>query len=165
MNWGFIGGNNVRINRPGFGQNNIPTPPRINFFREYHLLIFSLRAYPSSFADRQDIDKGDKILLPSSALNELYPLISSKNKDPMIFCLKHGSRLTYCGVLEFVSEEGLCYLPDWMFKMLKFPEPGTPCTVALVSDMKKKNDKRQHMVKLQPHLTKFIDLENPKAIL
>ena len=60
--------------------------------------------YPSSFAFRDDIEKGDKILLPSSALNELYPLLNSRNKDPLIFCLKNGGRMTYCGVLEFVAE-------------------------------------------------------------
>ena len=32
---GIIGGNNVRFNRPGAGQNNnIPMAQRINFFRE-----------------------------------------------------------------------------------------------------------------------------------
>lgn len=49
--------------------------------------------------------------------------------------------------------------------MLKFPQPGTSATVALVPDMKKKNGKGQHFIKLQPHLTKFIDLNNPKAVL
>lgn len=104
-------------------------------------------------------------MLPSSALNELYPLLNSRNKDPLIFCLKNGNRMTYCGVLEFVAEEGLCYIPNWMFKMLKFPEPGSPATVALVTDMKKKYGHVRHMIKLQPHETKFIDLNNPKAVL
>lgn len=83
----------------------------------------------------------------------------------MIFCLKNGAKMTYCGVLEFVAEEGLCYIPNWMFKMLKFPEPGSPATVALVPDMKRKYGSQRHMIKLQPHQTKFIDLENPKAVL
>lgn len=73
--------------------------------------------------------------------------------------------MTYCGVLEFVAEEGLCYIPNWMFKMLKFPEPGTPGTVALVPDLKKKYGNVRHMIKLQPHQTKFIELNNPKAVL
>ncbi len=58
-----------------------------------------LRVYPASYAFREDIEKGDKILLPASALNELYPLMNSKNRDPMIFCIKNGGRITYCGVL------------------------------------------------------------------
>ena len=124
-----------------------------------------LRVYPASFAFREDIEKGDKILLPSSSLNELYPLLSSKNKDPLVFCLKNSSKMTYCGVLEFVAEEGLCYIPTWMFKMLKFPEPGSPATVALVPDLKKRFGHVRHMIKLQPHQTKFIELNNPKAVL
>jgi ubiquitin fusion degradation protein 1 len=50
-----------------------------------------------------------------------------------------------------------------MFKMLKFREPGSPGTVCLVADLKK--SKEHSYVKLQPHLTKFIELPNPKAIL
>jgi len=42
--------------------------------------------------------------------------------------------------------------------MLKFPEPGSPATIALVPDMKRKYGATRHMIKLQPHQTKFIDL-------
>lgn len=65
-----------------------------------------LRIYPSFFCEREDIDKGDKILLPASALNQLYHMISGRNKSPMIFCIKNpiNGKLTYCGVLEFVAE-------------------------------------------------------------
>lgn len=124
-----------------------------------------MRVYPSYFVGREDIDKGDKILLPSTALNELYHLISGRNKAPMVFCLQNplGGRTTYCGVLEFVAEEGNCYVPKWMFKMLKFPEPGMVGTVCLVPDMKR--SKTTNFVKLQPHETKFIELPNPKAVL
>ena len=52
-----------------------------------------------------------------------------------------------------------------MFKMLKFLEPGSPATVTLVPDMKKKNAKVAYFIKLRPHLTKFIELDNPKAVL
>lgn len=46
-----------------------------------------------------------------------------------------------------------------------FPEPGSPCQISLVTGMKKKNVKAAHFIKLRPHLTKFIELENPKAVL
>lgn len=85
-----------------------------------------LRVYPASFAFREDIENGDKILLPASALNELAHLMSRSNKDPMVFCLTNinlmSPKRTYCGVLEFVAEEGLCYIPNWMFRMLNFVE-------------------------------------------
>ena len=45
-----------------------------------------------------------------------------------------------------------------MFKMLKFPEAGSPATVTLVTDMKKKNVKTAYGIKLSPHLNKFIAL-------
>ena len=64
-----------------------------------------------------------------------------------------------------MSKSGLCYIPSWMFKMLKFVEPGSPSTVTLVTDMKKKNVKSPYFIKLRPHLTKFIELDNPKAVL
>jgi hypothetical protein len=32
---------------------------------------------------------------------------------------------------------GICYVPNWMFKMLKFPEEGSPASVTLVPDLKK----------------------------
>lgn len=69
----------------------------------------------------------------------------------MVFCLQNPSagKLTYCGVLEFVAEEGNCYIPKWMFKMLKFPEPGMKGTVCLVPDLKR--SKTTNFVKLQPH--------------
>lgn len=90
----FVGGHNVNVQR-------INRPQQINYFKEYIYIETRLRVYPASFAFREDIEKGDKILLPSSALNELYPLLSSKNKDPMTFCIKNAVnvRLTYCGVL------------------------------------------------------------------
>jgi len=50
-----------------------------------------------------------------------------------------------------------------MFKMLKFLEAGSPGTVCLVPDLRK--TKEHYLVKLQPHLTKFIELPNPRAIL
>lgn len=147
-----------RVNLQHFSQRNQQTATNVSFFRQ-------LRVYPASFAFREDIEKGDKILLPSSALQELFPLLNSKTKDPMIFCLKNGAKITYCGVLQFVAEEGLCYIPNWMFNLLKFPQPGAQGTIALVNDMKKKFGNIRHMIKLQPHQTKFIDMENPKAIL
>ena len=72
---------------------------------------------------------------------------------------------TYCGVLEFVAEEGLCYIPNWMFRMLNFVEEGSLCHLTLVTDMKKKTAKSANFIKLRPHKTKFIELDNPKAVL
>lgn len=46
-----------------------------------------------------------------------------------------------------------------------FIEPGSSCHISLVPDLVKKKSKTSYFIKLQPHLTKFIDLDNPKAVL
>ena len=53
------------------------------------------------------------VILPSSALHELARLSISY---PMIFMISNPmlAKKTYCGVLEFSAEEGLCYLPYWV---------------------------------------------------
>jgi ubiquitin fusion degradation protein 1 len=68
------------------------------------------------------------------------------------------SKKTYCGVLEFSAEEGLCYLPFWMMNNL-FLEEGSEIILRNV------NLKKGKFVVLQPHETAFINLANPKAIL
>ena len=53
------------------------------------------------------------VILPSSALEHLTRL---HIQFPMLFKLinKSKNRETHCGVLEFVAEEGRCYLPYWV---------------------------------------------------
>jgi ubiquitin fusion degradation protein 1 len=55
--------------------------------------------------------------MPSSALHELARLSISY---PMIFMISNPvvGKKTYCGVLEFSAEEGLCYLPYWVIFLL-----------------------------------------------
>lgn len=65
---------------------------------------------------------------------------------------------TYCGVLEFSAEEGMCHLPFWMMNNL-FLEEGSEVILRNVNLNKGK------FVVLQPHETAFINLANPKAIL
>lgn len=68
------------------------------------------------------------------------------------------AKKTYCGVLEFSAEEGMCYLPFWMMNNL-FLEEGSEVILRNV------NLKKGRFVALQPHETAFINLANPKAIL
>lgn len=53
------------------------------------------------------------VILPPSALDHLTQL---HIQFPMLFKLtnKGKNRETHCGVLEFVAEEGRCYLPYWV---------------------------------------------------
>ena len=75
----------------GFGNFNNPQPGGGGFFgagsgqgrfeQEYN-------CYPSSFLGRDDIDKGNKIILPSSALDTLarlnvsYPMLFEVRENP-----------------------------------------------------------------------------------
>ena len=62
---------------------------------------------------RDNLEEGDKILLPPSA----FETLSRMEVDyPMLFQMTNEAvgRGTHCGVLEFTAEEGRCYMPFWM---------------------------------------------------
>lgn len=78
------------------------------------------RCFPVSFIDRAELERGDKIILPPSALDSLTRL---NIQYPMLFQLEsHQGRKTHVGVLEFVAEEGHCYLPYWLMQHLVVTE-------------------------------------------
>ena len=100
------------------GRREQPSNAPINvFLRPY-------KAYSPAFFGRTDINKGNKskfrskllvnlVILPSSALHELARL---RITYPMMFMISNPqmAKKSYCGVLEFSAEEGLCYLPIWV---------------------------------------------------
>lgn len=53
------------------------------------------------------------VIMPPSALEQLTRLNISY---PMLFKLtnKKANRVSHCGVLEFVADEGKVYLPHWV---------------------------------------------------
>ncbi|RDX58372.1 Ubiquitin recognition factor in ER-associated degradation protein 1, partial [Mucuna pruriens] len=115
------------------------------------------RCYPVSFIEKSDLEKGDKIIMPPSALDRLASL---HIEYPMLFQLKNPSaeRVTHCGVLEFVSDEGIIYIPYWMMENMLLQEGD-------IVNVKNTNLAKGTYVKLQPHTTDFLDISNPKAIL
>lgn len=72
-----------------------------------------LRAYPASFMARNDLEKGNKVLLPSTVLGEIS---QGAMPHPMIFRINsmRTKKTTYVGVLEFVAPEDTCILPLWV---------------------------------------------------
>jgi len=54
------------------------------------------------------------VIMPPSALDQLSRL---HILFPMLFKLtnKRTNRITHCGVLEFVADEGKVYLPYWVW--------------------------------------------------
>ncbi|CAN0165515.1 unnamed protein product [Scytosiphon promiscuus] len=137
------------FNLPGGFGMGMMGPPR-GFEEQYH-------CYPVSFQEKEHLEAGDKILLPSSALDALA---RQQVEYPMLFELSNpsqGSR-THCGVLEFSAPEGSCYIPHWMMQNLLL-EAGSLLTVKNVSLPK------GTFVKFQPQSVDFLDISNPRAVL
>ena len=144
----FGGGNedNVPMNPHGM---HIP-PPNSVFMHSY-------KVYSPAFIGKPEVNKGNKIILPTSALNELARL---KISYPMTFMISNPQiqKKSYCGVLEFSAEEGTCHLPVWLMHNL-FLDEGSEIILRNV------NLSKGTYMKIQPHETAFIDLPDPKAIL
>lgn len=71
------------------------------------------RCYPIAVLDRKELNYGGKIIMPPSALEKLSKLHITY---PMLFEIHNGKKgkITHAGVLEFIAEEGLVYLPHWV---------------------------------------------------
>lgn len=121
------------------------------------IFIRGFKAYSPAFICKPEVNKGNKIILPGSALQELARY---KISYPMTFMVSNPqmAKKSYCGVLEFSAEEGTCHLPLWMMDNL-FLQEGAEVILRNVT-LNKGN-----FMKIQPHQTAFIDLPNPKAIL
>lgn len=122
----------------------------MRYSEQYH-------CFSGAFADKAHLEEGDKILLPTSAFEQLARL---QIEYPMLFELKNGTsgKRTHCGVLEFTAPEGHCYLPFWMMQNLMLEEGGL-LTVQNVSLPK------ATFVKFQPQHTDFLQISNPRAVL
>ncbi|KAI3732252.1 hypothetical protein L1987_63454 [Smallanthus sonchifolius] len=129
------------------------------FDYRYHGTSFeqTYRCYPGSFIDKSHIENGDKIIMPPSALDRLASL---QIDYPMLFELHNASteRVSHCGVLEFIAEEGLIYMPYWMMENLLLQEGD-------IVRVKNVTLPKGTYVKLQPHTSDFLNISNPKAIL
>jgi ubiquitin fusion degradation protein 1 len=110
-----------------------------------------------SFLGREDLEKGNKIILPQSALDHLARLNISY---PMLFEIANPphQRRTHGGVQEFIAEEGTCYLPYWMMQNLLLKEGDL---IRVTNTTLQKGT----FVKLQPVKSDFLDIHNPRAVL
>lgn len=100
---------------------------------------------------------GDKIYLPPSAFEQLARMVV---EYPLLFEARNvrSGRKTHCGVLEFSSEEGFCYMPFWMMQNLGLEE-GNLISVKNVSL------KKATFVKLRAQSVDFLEVHNPRALL
>lgn len=124
-------------------------PPR-NFEECYS--CFSM-----AVSGRDDLESGDKILLPQSALATLARM---NVEYPMLFQLSNPSmdRRTHCGVCEFTAPEGRCSIPFWMMQNLMLSE-GSLISVKNVSLPK------ATFVKFRPQSVDFLEISNPRVVL
>ncbi|MCO5572064.1 hypothetical protein L7F22_025815 [Adiantum nelumboides] len=115
------------------------------------------RCYPTSFIEKPQLENGDKVIMPPSALDRLASL---RIDYPMLFELHNPatSRTSHCGVLEFVAEEGMIYMPYWMMENMLLSEGD-------IVRVKSATLPKGSYVKLQPHTKDFLDISNPKAVL
>ena len=115
------------------------------------------RVYPVVMADKAHLEDGDKILMPPSALETLARL---RIDYPMLFKISNvgKQRHTHCGVLEFSAPEGCCYMPYWMMQNLLLEDGGI---VSVVN----KTLSKACFVKIQPLSEKFLEIQNPRAVL
>ncbi|XP_078037911.1 ubiquitin fusion-degradation 1-like [Augochlora pura] len=135
-----------------FGFNMFPEIPR-SFNTQYK--CFSVSMLPGAY--RQDVERGGKIIMPTSALEQLTRL---NIIYPMLFKLtnKKSNRVTHCGVLEFVAEEGKVYLPYWMMLNLLVEE-------AELINVESVSLETATFSRFQPQSKDFLDITNPKAVL
>ncbi|KAK2723956.1 hypothetical protein QYM36_002334 [Artemia franciscana] len=107
--------------------------------------------------DKQDLEKGGKIIMPPSALDLLTRLHISY---PMMFKLSNEiqERMTHCGVLEFVAQEGRVHIPYWMMENLRLNEGDLIQIESVTLPV-------ATYAKFQPQSVDFLDITNPKAVL
>ncbi|CAH2233961.1 jg21442 [Pararge aegeria aegeria] len=110
---------------------------------------FSVSMMPGN--ERQDVERGGKIIMPPSALELLTRL---NIEYPMIFKLtnKKTKRITHCGVLEFVADEGRMMANLVLEEGALIQIESVSLPVATFS-------------KFQPLSEDFLDITNPKAVL
>jgi ubiquitin fusion degradation protein 1 len=119
----------------------------------------SYRCFSMAVGGKTELEGGDKIILPASALDSLtrmhvqYPMMfraESSNKDA-------AGKRTHVGVSEFTAPEGRCYFPHWIMQNLLLVE-GAFVHIRNVQLPKAR------FVKLQPHSKAFIEISNPRAV-
>jgi len=130
--------------------------PQPEAFAEYYK-AYSVAVMPGP--ERANLAYGGKIIMPPSALANLSAL---DLPSPWTFQLRNPKNpkalSTHAGVLEFIADEGLVYLPYWMMKTLQLQE-GDPIRVLGAILPKGK------MVKIQAQNLDFLEVSDPKAVL
>lgn len=116
-----------------------------------------LRTNSVAFFGRDDLEVGNRLVLPSSVLEELSRLNAP---NPFIFKLADldGRHQTHVGVLEFSAPEDTCYVPSWILRQLQ-SEVGDVLRISLAVLP------RATFLRLRPSSVAFLRIFNPRALL
>jgi len=112
---------------------------------------------------KESLEKGDKIVLPPSALRTLghlniqFPMLFNLT-NPSALNLDGENRSTHVGVMEFGAPEGKVFLPNWIMRNLLLSE-GEIVTVTSTTLPK------ANFVKFRPATSDFLKLSNPRVVL
>ena len=122
------------------------------------LLCFSYTCSALSDDLQERLKYSNKILLPSSVLYDINQL--EKTEFPLFFKIKNKETMfgKVCGLHEFTAPPGVCHIPYYLLAELGMKE-GEDIVIELATPVKGTS------VKLRPHTTDFINLDNPKTIL
>ena len=155
----FIFGRNA--NQPPQRQNQPPPKPHPSMRGGLPRILDMLRIHPSFTYERPDLEKGNKVLLPSRILGQITDEYHGNMPYPMVFSIStlRSMKTVYVGVLEFVAPEDSVICPFWLFNELKLND-GEMVRVGIVDFLPKAN-----FAKLRPHKTAFIDLPDPRTVL
>lgn len=159
-------------------QRRSRSPKRAALFQE------SYSCFSVACVDKPQLENGDKVVLPQSALHQIsvlglpYPLlfrVTNTDKEEEISrkrrAEKHNTstlnttrkrKLQFCGVMEFSAPEGKAFLPFWMMKNLSLNE-GDTATLRSCRELK-----RGTYCRFQPHSSAFLDVAatvGPKKLL
>lgn len=126
------------------------------------------QAMPMSFAlqkeDTRQVDSGNKILMPPSALDTLSRM---NIQYPMMFRIANTAkingkqRFSHCSVLEFTAPEGKVYLPLSMIHNLNLDVNGTGYV-----ELKNVSLQKGSFARFQPFKYEFVtDIPNHKVVL
>lgn len=158
--FGNQGGPNQPPNQPG-SMGGMSNHQRRLHQKGVATLLDMLPAYPGFYYGRNDLEGGNKILLPQRILEEITNKNAGQLPYPMIFSVSslQTKKTYFVGVLEFTAPESTVILPFWIFRNMRVAE-GEMIRIGYCKFLPKAN-----FCKIRPHKTAFIELADPKTIL
>jgi ubiquitin fusion degradation protein 1 len=110
----------ARVNRPFneyyrcYSTSRLPGPTRDNVeyggkgtANRWKVILIVVILPPSALDKLSMLPYQDGVTYKTARLNISYPMLFEVRN-------RNGNTLTHCGVLEFVAEEGRCYIPKWV---------------------------------------------------